>query len=64
MKNFNHKNIISLIGVCIDNDGSTMVIMQYMKNGDLLSYIRKNDVDNNQLLKFALDVAHSKIIIY
>ncbi|KAH9381671.1 hypothetical protein HPB48_000356 [Haemaphysalis longicornis] len=40
MKDFHHMNVLPLIGLSIDEGGGLMVIIPYMKYGDLLSYIR------------------------
>jgi len=41
MKQFNHPNVMSLIGVCTDADPAPYIIMPFMANGSLLSYLRK-----------------------
>ncbi|KAH6928970.1 hypothetical protein HPB50_022347 [Hyalomma asiaticum] len=40
MKDFHHVNVLPLIGLSIDKKDGLMVIIPYMKYGDLLSYIR------------------------
>ena len=42
MSNFNHPNVMKLIGVCIDSKGTPYIVMPYMTHGSLLSYLRKN----------------------
>ena len=42
MKHFKHHNIISLIGVCIDAGPAPYIIMPFMGNGSLLSYLKKH----------------------
>ena len=42
MKRFDHPNVISLIGVCIDAGPAPYVIMPFMGNGSLLSYLKKH----------------------
>ena len=37
MQNFTHENILSLIGISEDNDGSPLVLLPYMARGDLRS---------------------------
>ena len=44
MSNFNHPNVMKLIGVCIDRN-TPYIVMPYMTNGSLLSYLRKNRED-------------------
>ncbi|XP_064608556.1 hepatocyte growth factor receptor-like [Liolophura sinensis] len=59
MKDFNHANILTLIGICLGKDEMPLVILPYMKHGDLLTYIR--DENNNptvkDLIMFAVDIA-------
>lgn len=40
MNNLKHKNILEILGVCLDNEPN-FIIMELMKEGDLLSYLRK-----------------------
>ena len=47
MKLFDHSNVMTLIGVCVSIGGGLAIIMPYMENGSLLSYIRK---DKNNLI--------------
>ena len=42
MKRFNHPNIINLIGVCVDAGPAPYVVMPFMDNGSLLSFLKKN----------------------
>ena len=42
MKRFKHPNVISLIGVCIDAGPAPYIIMPFMGNGSLLSYLKKH----------------------
>ena len=41
MKQFDHPNVMSLIGVCIDAGPAPYIVMPFMVNGSLLSYLRK-----------------------
>ena len=41
MKLFDHPNVMTLIGVCVSIGGGPAIIMPYMENGSLLSYLRK-----------------------
>ena len=45
MKAFQHKNVLSLIGVCIDAGAAPYLVMPYMLNGSLLAYLRKKRPD-------------------
>ena len=42
MKQFDHPNVMTLIGVCVSIGGGPAIIMPYMENGSLLSYLRKD----------------------
>jgi len=39
MKDFEHVNVLRIVGVSFEADGSPMVILPYMANGDLRQYI-------------------------
>lgn len=56
MKNFDHPNVLQLLGVCVDvnnNDGSMLkVILPFMANGDLRSFLKKNRVDQTDIRHF------------
>ena len=43
MKDFNHSNVLSLIGVAIKDNNKPFVILPYMEHGDLKSYISNPD---------------------
>ncbi|XP_077487862.1 hepatocyte growth factor receptor-like isoform X3 [Amblyomma americanum] len=59
MKDFHHMNVLPLIGLSIDEGGGLMVIIPYMKYGDLLSYIRdeRNSPTVKDLIMFGIHVA-------
>ena len=42
MSNFNHQNVLTLIGVCLNGGSAPYIIMPFMANGSLLSYLRNN----------------------
>jgi len=42
MKLFDHPNVMTLIGVCVSIGSGPAIIMPYMENGSLLSYLRKD----------------------
>ncbi|XP_064613642.1 proto-oncogene tyrosine-protein kinase ROS-like [Liolophura sinensis] len=41
MSNFKHEHILSLLGVCLDNDPQ-FIILELMEGGDLLSFLRNS----------------------
>ncbi|CAG2250845.1 HGFR [Mytilus edulis] len=59
MKDFDHANVLSLIGISVAPGEFPLVIIPFMSNGDLLSYIRSadNKPTIKDLVKFGLDVA-------
>ena len=41
MKDFRHPHVLALTGVSFEEDDSPMVVLPYMANGDLRSYIQQ-----------------------
>ena len=42
MSKFDHINVLTLKGVCLDGGPAPYIIMPYMANGSLLTYLKKN----------------------
>ena len=42
MSAFDHINVLTLIGVCLDGGPAPYIIMPFMANGSLLAYLKKN----------------------
>ena len=42
MYDFNHTNILTLRGVCLDGGTAPYIVMPFMANGSLLAYLKKN----------------------
>ena len=42
MSKFDHPNVLTLNGVCLDGGPAPFIIMPFMINGSLLAYLRKN----------------------
>ncbi|CAM6031887.1 unnamed protein product, partial [Sphagnum compactum] len=59
MKKFEHCNVLKLRGICFDEDNFPLVLLPFMSEGDLLSYIRntENILTLEDLLFFAVDIA-------
>ena len=58
MSKFHHPNVMKLIGVCIDMGESPYIVMPYMTNGSLQSYLKKHraeltidNPDNTELVR-------------
>ena len=41
MKDFQHPNVMSLIGVCLDAGPGVSIVMHFMANGSLLDYLKR-----------------------
>ena len=41
MSGFDHPNVLTLTGVCLDGGPAPYIIMPFMENGSLLSYLMK-----------------------
>ena len=41
MKDFQHPNVMTLIGVCLDAGPGVSIVMPFMANGSLLDYLKK-----------------------
>ena len=47
MKKFNHPNVLPVLGVCLESNhesGSPFMIMPFMLNGDLKSYLKSKRI--------------------
>ena len=42
MKEFQHPNVMNLLGVCLDAGPAPYLILPYMAHGNLLSYLKNN----------------------
>ncbi|XP_061187116.1 hepatocyte growth factor receptor-like [Saccostrea echinata] len=59
MKDFDHPNVLTLIGITMDKGEFPMVILPFMHNGALLTYIRdeENMPTVKMLVMYGLDIA-------
>ena len=42
MSKFDHPNVLTLSGVCLDGGPAPFIIMPFMTNGSLLAHLKKN----------------------
>ena len=57
MHGLDHPNVMTLLGICFNDNSAPCIIMSYMANGSLLSYVRRHkgtlvlldDEDNTQV---------------
>ena len=64
MKRFDHPNVISLIGVCVDAGPAPYIIMPLMGNGSLLSYLKKHRTELMPSDTADEDVVSYKILLH
>ena len=62
MKELSHPNVMNLMGVCIDAGPTPYIVLPYMANGDLLSYIRKQQ--NSLLVSSGDDIDKVSALLY
>lgn len=58
LKQYDHPNIVKLIGVCAEKE-PVFIVMEFMPGGDFLSYLRKKgaQLNSKKLLRFSIDAA-------
>lgn len=58
LKQYDHPNIVKLIGVCAEKE-PVFIVMEFMPGGDFLSYLRKKgaQLNSKKLVRFSVDAA-------
>ncbi len=41
MLDFNHPNVLTLLGVCVDGGPAPYIVMPFMANGSLLTHLKR-----------------------
>ena len=67
MKNFDHPNVMGLLGVCLDAGPAPYLVLPYMANGNLLSHLKTNRetlvlpilAEDNEVLLYSLSLSLS-----
>lgn len=59
MKDFDHSNVMKLIGLVFPKQEAPLLILPFMSNGDLLDYVRDENRSCRlrELVKFTLDIS-------
>ena len=42
MQEFDHPNVLSMLGICLDAGPAPYIVMPFMSNGSLISYLKEN----------------------
>ena len=61
MKNFDNLHVMSLKGVCLDGGPVPYIVLPYMANGSLLSYLRK---ERNSLIVMKENEVQSQVSLF
>ena len=67
MKDFKHRNVLGLVGVSVgvtDDVTAPYIILPYMANGDLKSYLqsKRSEAEDNKESVFKV-IAHTQIVV-
>lgn len=59
MIGLDHKNLVALLGVVLDDSRDVFMVTEYMANGNLVDFLRsrgRHQVEKSQLIQFAIDI--------
>jgi tyrosine-protein kinase Fer len=64
LKQYDHPNIVKLIGICVQKQ-PIMIVMELVEGGSLLMFLRKNaaSMDQRQMMSMCRDTAAGKMIV-
>lgn len=64
LKQYDHPNIVKLIGICVQKQ-PIMIVMELVPGGSLLNYLRKNatTLNTKQLMCMCRDAASGKFLL-
>ncbi|XP_046569526.1 hepatocyte growth factor receptor-like [Haliotis rubra] len=59
MKGFDHENVLRLLGISVNQSQQPMVILPFMANGDLMSFVSKDEKEVRvfDILRWGVDIA-------
>ena len=62
LKQYDHPNIVKLIGICVQKQ-PIMIVMELVEGGSLLMFLRKNAaaLDQQQMMSMCRDTAAGKL---
>ena len=65
LKQYDHPNIVKLIGICVQKQ-PIMIVMELVEGGSLLTFLRKNatTLDQQQMMGMCKDTAAGNIWLY
>lgn len=61
MRDFDHPNIVRLIGIALDKEDMPLVVLPFMKHGDLLTYIRDEANVSTLQLRYLGDLCKATV---
>lgn len=65
LKQYDHPNIVKLIGICVQKQ-PIMIVMELVPGGSLLNYLRKNaaTLNTKQLMSMCKDASAGEIYLF
>ena len=63
MRSFRHEHVLSMLGISFDIYGQPLVILPYLGNGDLLSYLRSRSKVSSMMSKLLVSVVSDRAFL-